>query len=92
MSCLLTLRGQCATPVGVLERWSNGDSCSGKLKKSGLEAVHYRGGKSCGECPVASFGHPLWAVVAAKTRKTVEKRYMILATQDVVVKAKRTRK
>lgn len=37
-------------------------------------------------------GIHLWAVVAAKTRKTVEKRYMILATQDVVVKAEKTRK
>jgi len=34
----------------------------------------------------------MWAVVAAKTKKTVEKRYMILATQDVIVKAEKTRK
>ena len=42
---------------------------------------------------MASFGYPLWAVMAKQKKKkiSVRKKYRILATQDVVVKARRTR-
>lgn len=56
-------------------------------------AVLYRGGNSCGSGPVASIGHPLRAVMAVGEKRRIWKKYMNLATQDVVaVNVKETRR